>query len=166
MTDNQFWYHKMKAQNRCVRCGKEDAYTMIGKALCAECTEKKKEYYKKWNARRKEQNRKRNQIKVQKAKETGMCIKCFKRKAIEGKNYCEKCRNGYTQQNRRKVQSNGKLSAQEAYDCGLCMLCRKKPLAEGKKQCPECYEKLRQNAIEVNAKRNLTRAYLERKLEV
>ena len=152
--DWKFRYNKYKLLHKCVKCGKQDAFTLRGKSTCAECTEIQRKCDAKRNALRSEEYKEKKRLKRLEAKENGMCTRCYKRKAAEGYTECEKCRNVHIRYNRRKTLNNGKLSASEAYDCGLCMQCRKKPHMEGRKQCPECYEKAKQTALAVLAKRN------------
>ena len=38
----------LKAMKRCVCCGKQDAYTLVGRWRCAECSEKNAQYAFKW----------------------------------------------------------------------------------------------------------------------
>jgi len=128
----RFRYQKHKLLHECVKCGKQDAYTIAGKTTCYDCTQKIKKYNKRyrndeWFARRIEQDKK-----------DGVCTCCHKRKAEYGYVTCSHCR--AVKRNKYNT-STDKLSVQKALYCGLCEWCRKKPQMKDKKLCPECYER-------------------------
>lgn len=58
-------YDILKHLKRCVHCGKTDAYTLIGRACCAECCEKQSNYNQNISKNNKEkaQKRKKNYTK-------------------------------------------------------------------------------------------------------
>lgn len=153
----RYTYQKRKLLQCCVKCGKQDAFTLIGKTTCAECNETQRKCDAKRNAERSEEYKEAKRQKRQEAKANGICTTCLKRTAMKGYAKCEKCRAAYIRYNKKRSLNSNKLSASEAYYCGLCMQCRKKPHMEGRKQCPECYEKARQNALRVNANKDRSR---------
>lgn len=75
--------------NRCTKCGKQDSYTLSGRALCAVCAEKNREnsrrYYTKLG------NNPGAKKRYQRLKELGLCIDCGKYEAKSGSVRCEGC---------------------------------------------------------------------------
>lgn len=136
MTDT---YFMRKKHHRCTACGERDAYTMNGRALCAECCEKVNEYSKKRNAEpsNKETARiKRKQI-YENRKSKGVCTRCGKRNAEARKTKCSYCLN----KDKLSHRVPNALSRDIAKDIGVCYLCLKKPAMEGRCFCQDCYEK-------------------------
>lgn len=129
-------YATQKSMQRCVQCGKQDAYTLNGHPYCADCSEYRREYYKKRSkkpevmAHAKEyQNARRKEF-----KDKGLCPICG-RKSTPPYVCCKKCRAKY----RAKARE-----AKKAYvfDDTVCKRCHNHPRLEGKKLCAECYEKM------------------------
>ena len=81
----------MKKVHRCIRCGKQDAYTLAGKQRCYECVEKEKQRCKEYNERHKEETKKRVKERYERLKSQGICTVCAKRKARSGKVLCLSC---------------------------------------------------------------------------
>lgn len=80
----------LKSVQRCVRCKKQDAYTMNGHPLCYECTEKNRE-----NARRYHQENREKRLQIlheryERLKSQGLCVECGK-KARSGFVMCHRC---------------------------------------------------------------------------
>jgi ribosomal protein S14 len=91
----------MKTLQRCVRCGEKDAYTMVGKQLCYECTEKGKEYAKVYHQNHLEQSKIKMKERYEKLKADGICVQCGKQKAFFGTK-CKMCRAKFNKyQNKR-----------------------------------------------------------------
>ena len=136
-----YFYHERKRLHLCTRCGKKDARTLIGRALCFECAEKQ---YPKGNkeelAKRAEYMRQR----AEQARAKGLCPQCGKRKPAEGRVHCEHClaiRKRYDERIRRK---RGQMPRSMMVELGMCYTCFK-PVVPGKKLCPECLEKAMKN---------------------
>ena len=123
----------MKQRGRCILCRKEDAFTMNGRALCAECAEKNqrrlstpemKAYVHKYNTER-----------HARLTEAHICTWCGIQMP-EDYEYtrCPKCRTKQLilERARRTPKWN---------DPDLCSRCHKEPPIEGKKLCKACYEK-------------------------
>lgn len=143
MTENtpdwKYYYERAKAQGTCYACGKEDAYTLIGKTLCADCMKKRVDNNRKCRERHKEENRKKNHEIILKLKSEGICTVCRHRKAQQGYTTCKHCRDQAVIRRKKRRPNNGKLSPEQALYCGLCTRCRKEPHMEGRKLCPDCY---------------------------
>lgn len=127
-------YQYYKKLNRCVICHKQDAYTLNGRARCAECAEydcgqHKKSGYAKANERLKSYRD------AWRAK--GICIRCGKSPAVSGKSYCGVCAE-YT----NRYKKNRRIESGINYprgDNGFCWQCNKRPDEDGMKVCKECY---------------------------
>lgn len=139
MPEWKYYYEKAKEQGVCCRCGKEDAYTLIGKTLCADCMKERVERNRQYRESHKEEVRKKNHERILKCKSEGICTVCRHRKAQQGYTMCKHCRDQAVIRRKKKRLNNGKLSAEQALYCGLCTRCRKEPHMEGKKLCPDCY---------------------------
>lgn len=129
---NKRRYNYLKHQNRCVWCGERDAYTMNGRALCAECCEYRRALDCQRSEKRKAQiaaYQKERRIRLE---EAGLCIKCGKREPRPGLKSCDVCLEKYRGNNAKKP---GKPLIP-----GMCSRCRSKPVMEGRRLCEECYE--------------------------
>lgn len=80
-----------KSVQRCVRCGKQDAYTMNGHQRCYECSEKCKEYSKKSNQKLREKHNRAMHERYQRLKAEGMCVECGTKEARPGFVLCQRC---------------------------------------------------------------------------
>ncbi|MGN1346959.1 MAG: hypothetical protein ACI4V1_09240, partial [Eubacteriales bacterium] len=131
-------YDKLRAEHRCVRCGCEDAFTMNGRALCAECAEKNllktKEYY---SAHRDELSQKAKK-RYYSLKERGLCTICGRRRAKRWHTQCEVCLSIEKARYRRKYVS----LREERNAKNVCLRCGKAPRVDGLKVCAECRGKL------------------------
>lgn len=167
MPEWKYGYEKAKAQGKCVRCRKQDAYTMIGKTLCADCMNKMVEANRKYREKHKDEIQKQNHEKTLKLKQEGKCIVCHRREAEKGYTMCNHCRNQAKARKKKWTLNNGKLSIDQALYCGLCARCRKKPHIEGKKLCPDCYQDALKGLEKANVdrtERNKTHIWHEKKL--
>ena len=68
-------YHSLRAQRKCVQCGKRDEDTLNGKWRCRACAEKFNKY--------------QNNLSKERA-EAGLCKRCGKKS--DGHSYCKACR--------------------------------------------------------------------------
>ncbi len=129
-------YNLRKKYHYCVTCGKQDAFTLNGRARCAECQDTQNKFHKnhpEYNERHKENDKKQ----YLERKEKGLCTRCGA-KATPGKAKCEKCLS--KDRINHKNHSNS-ISREMANDLGLCMTCLKNPQVQGHKLCQSCYEK-------------------------
>jgi ribosomal protein S14 len=93
----------MQTLQRCVRCGEKDAYTMVGKQLCYECTEKCKEYAKIYYHSHIQQSKIKMRERYDRLKANGICVQCGKEKAFFGTK-CKMCRAKFNNYQRKKVK--------------------------------------------------------------
>lgn len=131
-----------KQSGICTLCGKEDAYTMIGRSLCAECAERNNGLHKQRRNEgaewvEKEQSQKRERYSTR--KHNHLCVMCGK-PLPEKYTYfrCEHCR-WYMRKTYQKY-SPKRISRSEAHNFGLCVWCIKRPEAHGR-LCEICYPK-------------------------
>lgn len=157
------WYEYQKMQQRCTGCGTRDAYTISGRALCAECAEKSREKY-----RRNAQKRIRQVVEYQKCRrkrweESGLCTVCGKYTPKDGYKMCERCLEKSSQYAKKRVKP---------LIPGICSRCRSNPVLEGHKLCAVCYEdvcKGLEKARAVSQERNgghVWRKYWEERNEI
>lgn len=88
--DIYYWY---KSRGICPRCHAKDASK--GKVYCLDCLDKEAVATMIYKSKHdtKENNRIFCRDRYQKAKEEGICVRCFKRKARDGKISCQMCFN-------------------------------------------------------------------------
>lgn len=132
-------YWARKNSGLCVQCGKEDAYTMNGRARCAECSRKKTERAKKKyleNPEFKEEKLNYGREHRRKNKAAGLCISCG-RPAEQGHVYCGRC----LVRQRIYYHENYVFSAPPPDS--VCRHCRKAPVVEGYKLCVDCLDHMR-----------------------
>lgn len=132
------FYHMRKAAHVCVRCGREDAYTMAGRSQCYECQEQtmksQRLHYPKHREAKNEASKRRYHDRIA----AGLCGQCGRRPLAEGSAcYCEQCR----AKNKNRCQSNrqarGVLSRDEYFELGLCFKCGKEPHLGGRNCAPD-----------------------------
>ena len=91
MRERREWF---VAHHFCVDCGKEDAYTMVGKRLCFECLEKRRGHPIETNSDI-EQKRKRiwqkHSVPKSEYYKNGLCAICGQYQHIEGHKTCQSC---------------------------------------------------------------------------
>ena len=84
-------YQWIKENHLCVQCHKQDAYTLSGRVHCFECTQKDKEYRQKSYWKDPEKDKIRKQKKHDESEQQGICVRCHKRKPIDGLKMCPTC---------------------------------------------------------------------------
>lgn len=84
------WY---KSRGICPRCGQEDAAK--GKVYCLNCLDKEAVSTMIWRSKNRtaDKNKEYCRMRYYKAKEDGMCVRCFMHKARAGKATCQSCFN-------------------------------------------------------------------------
>lgn len=128
-------YDERKHNVVCVSCGAVDAFTINGRAECAECCEKRR----KCRNYQKKADQQREIYKARKA--AGICVSC-KKKAIPGMVYCEQHRIRHNQKARYlKAYNRGETNWPRG-DNGYCYVCNKRPTMDNLKVCDTCYKKL------------------------
>lgn len=131
-----------KDHRMCTECGKQDAYTLNGRARCFECNEKHNQSCIKNNSENKKQYNKKYQ---EQKRENGFCVRCGKHKAESNKLHCSVC----LAQNRirLKEQRSSDIPRSERRNYNLCYRCgnpldgQLKSNGEKSKLCSECYNK-------------------------
>lgn len=63
-----------RTNHRCIRCGKQDAYTLGHRSLCYECAEYNRERVKIWAHKHKDERK----AKYERLKASGICVNCKK----------------------------------------------------------------------------------------
>lgn len=125
-----------KAEHRCIQCGKQDAYTLNGRARCSVCADKGKVADRK---RYQTHNGSEAQKKVRENRASkGLCVRCG-RIAPPGRRTCALCIS-HTNQNLRDKKIAEGMNWPRGSN-GICWTCNKEPVMEGKKICQSCYEK-------------------------
>lgn len=150
----------LRKNHLCARCMRKDAYTIAGHYYCAECTEKNKEYLKKYRQDPEKYSAIKAKVKERyyRLKSAGLCVSCGQ--PTDGGTYCDKCRVKINNACKRSKEKHGTATRVP----GFCYYCKDVPCVEGKKLCKDCYEK--QLAVithchEVNRER-YKKLYLER----
>lgn len=131
---NRSYYETCKRLHKCVRCGNQDARTLINKPLCFDCLEKKRIEMKGVD-QSKSQSKIRN-----KCIENGICTSCKKRKPELGYKTCKYCRTMNMKRYYDKRTKQGFIKRSEAKEYGLCSLCLTNPRYKNYNTCYECYQ--------------------------
>lgn len=142
------YIEKLKKYHLCVRCKKQDAYTLAGRSCCSECAEYARERYRLHSGENKEKKRKYNLAKRQECIKNNICSRCLKRKTDTKHKVCVVCRDAL--KNKRKAQKIYSI------DDAICFRC-KNPLdgqlkvnGDPSKFCSICYE----NVVKVTRDNN------------
>ena len=131
--DRKARYHYLKSRHRCTKCGKQDAFTLNGRAYCAECNEKCRDIKKAWRQTHQEQlaiSRKARDLRM---KESGRCVTCGKKNDTPGRVRCSRCLAKYRKQHLERRKAEDKYSRLNRID-GECYFCGK-PVVPGKRTC-------------------------------
>ena len=129
MRENRiFW----KGLNRCIMCHKQDAYTLAGRARCAECAAKAREYNNARSAEHREESRACDRDRYAARKAAGLCVKCGK--PAGGHSHCETCR--AKDAARHRAKRGGDMRGVG----GMCKICGHRPAMDGGKLCGSCYD--------------------------
>ena len=131
------FYEEYKRHHICVRCGKKDARTLIGRILCYECAQEASE--KKKNPEYRKRHTEAEKQRAERFREQGLCTRCGKRKPAEGFARCEYCRAAQRRVAERHRRKRGQRDPYIEAAVGNCWRCFK-PVAPGYKLCPECLE--------------------------
>lgn len=149
MREHRAW---LKEHHFCENCKTVDAFTMIGKPLCAECRAKKSEYERNRRhgkpieiGRRAEAER----AKRKERRERRLCTECgspLPGTGIYPYVMCERCRSAERSRQERRRREAGIVPKQEWREQGLCVRCGK-PRADGLTAwggepillCADCY---------------------------
>lgn len=144
--ENYMW---KKEQHKCVRCGKQDAYTISGRSLCYECAEKKRLWEKTNHEKNSCKKTAYRNKKYKECVENGICVRCHKRPADSGYKSCLRCRTQNRIYNNNKNRERGMLPKLLFDGVNYCRTCGAKITSEnkvdGKKLCKSCYQKAVEN---------------------
>lgn len=128
------FYQMRKHAGVCVDCGQEDAYTMAGRARCADCAERcranQERYSTDLEKRQIAADRTRERRHARKA--SGLCPMCG-RKPMLGHVKCLECT-----LRQRKADMKKRGERHQRIDA-MCWQCNKREPILGKKLCPDCY---------------------------
>lgn len=132
----------------CTECRKERVY---GKdKLCSECRAKKVKYSKNITDEQKDnysKNFKENQKKLYRQRaELGLCTKCGKRKALNGKKKCPICLQKDAEVHRRKYLDRPNIKEYRQAN-GLCYFCGKPIDRISGQLCQACWESCKENGM-------------------
>lgn len=130
---NSSYYQTCKRLHKCVRCGSQDARTLIGKPLCFDCCERKSEEMRGVDQ---SESRKRSR---EKAVSNGICTHCYKRKTDGVHKTCNYCREEAKRKRNEQRAALGLIPRSEAKEYGVCSLCLKNPRLPGQNTCEKCY---------------------------
>lgn len=138
MTDRE--YRDLLHRNHlCRYCKRQDAYTLSGHVLCAECAENEREGQRK---RREADGGKKNRDRVKAQRDAwradGMCTYCGKREPRDGRKLCDICAAKHRQRVHDRRLATGINWPRGAN--GYCWQCNKNKAIEGKGLCPDCFE--------------------------
>ena len=140
----KFW----KSRSRCVECGDKDAYTISGRALCAECVNKRKlrRQREKTDAEKKKERERKESRRITLEAER-RCTGCGKPLADNDTHKrCPTCRAYGKKKATEYREKQGKTPRVLYEELGVCMKCGK-PRATGietqrgepVKMCADCY---------------------------
>lgn len=146
-------YQQRKEKHLCVRCQKQDAYTLSGKILCFECSQKRAECRKKFYSKNSKGIIEKGREAYNKCLQQGICPECKRRKAEEGYKTCSVCRAKERTRYRKYAESKGVVTDEILPYLGVCHRCRREPLMEGKNVCESCYKKLLKYIEKANTER-------------
>ena len=134
----------LKKNHLCRYCKQQDAYTLAGHPLCAECTEKDRIRQRKRREKDSgEKNRQHSKAIREQRAAAGLCTYCGKRMAPPGRSTCITCSTKQKERNRQRDIDKGMNWPRGAN--GYCWICNKRMAIEGRRLCPECYETFEKN---------------------
>lgn len=148
------YYAMLKSHHLCTRCKTQDAYTLAGRAVCADCAEKMAE---KARERRKTNKRYLELAKQRKREriENGFCPICGKPSDPAGDyKMCAVCRAKYAKQDEKYRDKVKPDRVRRNAEIGVCMKCCAAPVIPGRKVCADCYTKLVDGLKAITLKRN------------
>lgn len=135
--------HLMKKLQRCIQCGEQDAFTLAGRARCAECAEKARIYNRERAAKHQAEINARNRRYAEDRKAAGLCVKCGR--PSDGHSSCPICRAKNAE--RARKARGGDLRGVG----GLCKMCGRYEAIPGEKLCERCYTACCANLVKARA---------------
>ena len=144
--DREFERRRRKVRREsglCTICGREDAYTMAGRAMCEYCNQKSRRWSE--NKRSKpeyaEKMREESRKRYAKMVEENICTNCYKKKPNDGHSLCERCRIKHRNREREKRNQEGQRTWEMALSGETCFFCKSPDVVPGKKLCQACIDK-------------------------
>lgn len=141
--ENYSLLHSLKL---CVKCKAQDAYTLSGRIMCAECAEKsnagRRAWRRKHGAEIQEEANRRNRERYWRRREQGLCVRCGKPSGEA--QMCGKCKAKNNGERNDKHHREGMTPAGLRGKDGKCYFCVDAPAAEGFRVCEKCLERLRE----------------------
>ncbi len=140
----------LKSNKLCIVCGEMDAFTMVGRSLCADCADSANERIKKayaagYRTKRLAQAKEHRE----KRRVSGLCTRCGGKRQNEKYKLCEECR----REARRYYQKHKVENGHYTRELGICYLCNREPELPGYRTCAACHQKM-VKVIARNAKFN------------
>lgn len=152
MTERQYW----RSIGRCTECHKEDAYTMNGRSLCADCAEKDRQKKREQYGLDPRKYLDRNKESYDRRKELRLCVKCGK--PLESDNprvRCLRCTRKLAMYEHKVTEKNRPPEQNfPRGDNGICYICNRNPVIPGKSTCADCYPDARDRMLNARAKRD------------
>ena len=129
-------YCLRKKHHYCVTCGAQDAYTLIGRIQCFECSKKTNESHRNSYSKN-NSNEKKKKLRTER-KSQGLCIECGE-KAADGRIRCHKHLMSARISQERHRERKGIIPKSLKIQLGYCANCL--DFATHGKLCEKCYEK-------------------------
>lgn len=143
--NRRYW----KAKGRCGSCGKMDAYTLAGRATCAECLEAANTAMHKYYANHKVEMRAKQRARYEAKKAAGLCVKCGRPLKTDDAPHvtCAFCR-ATGRLNRTSRASEDTPTHDDLVRDRICTRCWREPAADIElrwsdrktKLCEACYD--------------------------
>lgn len=126
-----------KALGLCSECGKNRVFK--NEKTCPECRANKVSSCNR-TEEQKERYRASNRKWYWRLSEQGICVKCGRRKAVDGKKMCGKCKSKAAAR-MRETRMKVAIPRSERNAYGLCYVCGSSLNLDNMKICSKCYEK-------------------------
>lgn len=140
-TSEHNYREMLKRNHLCTRCHQQDAYTLVGRSMCAECTARQKERSAKNYSCHKDEINQQRREKYSQMKLKDVCPRCGRKKlGLGDKVLCTCCRKKDALRKHKELSLKGVNLPRG--DNGICWQCNKNKVMDGYRLCPECYGKL------------------------
>lgn len=133
------WRALQRKHHICPSCGKQDAYTLAGRTMCAECAERERLRAEKRRETAGDILRHRQAEIRRKRAEEGKCTRCGRNTDGVHK-LCLECRLQTARMKRERMHRKGSMTWEQRVSGFVCFYCGGEPM-EGRKICEECYKK-------------------------
>lgn len=138
--ENRRW---KKERHLCIRCGKQDAYTLNGYSRCFECLQAHREYEKeRWkDSNVREMKKERTKKLYDERIKNRQCVRCGRGLSpYETTKHCARCRAKFRIQNDKK-RIKKRILPRFLFDgVDRCKKCGKEEIVPGYKVCNKCLE--------------------------